>query len=81
MNNSQVNLKVDALEFKALKGDLLLFSLIENNIFKLNSNKTRARGAFCGMGVCQECLVKINKGEKLACQTIIKSDMEVNLNE
>lgn len=35
-------------------------------------------GAYCGMGVCQCCLVKINgRHKRRACQTIVRDGMRV----
>ncbi len=35
-------------------------------------------GAYCGMGVCQCCLVKINgRHKRRACQTIVREGMDV----
>lgn len=35
------------------------------------------RTPFCGMGVCQECRVKINGFRVLACQTLCQQGMRV----
>lgn len=35
-------------------------------------------GAYCGMGVCQCCLVKINgRHKRRACQTVVRDGMTV----
>ncbi|MDI2143272.1 MULTISPECIES: cyanide-forming glycine dehydrogenase subunit HcnA [unclassified Pseudomonas] len=35
-------------------------------------------GAYCGMGVCQCCLVKINgRHKRRACQTVVHDGMQV----
>ncbi|MDH2082051.1 (2Fe-2S)-binding protein [Pseudomonas atacamensis] len=35
-------------------------------------------GAYCGMGVCQCCLVKINgRHKRRACQTVVREGMEI----
>lgn len=36
-----------------------------------------ARSAFCGMGICQECVVTINGMRQLACQTLVHAGMVV----
>lgn len=36
-----------------------------------------ARGAFCLMGVCQECLCRINGARREACRTPLRAGMEV----
>jgi predicted molibdopterin-dependent oxidoreductase YjgC len=36
-----------------------------------------ARTPLCGMGVCQECRVRIDGRVRLACQTVCASGMQV----
>ncbi|UQS16902.1 cyanide-forming glycine dehydrogenase subunit HcnA [Pseudomonas sp. HS6] len=36
-------------------------------------------GAYCGMGVCQCCLVKINgRHKRRACQTVVRDGMHID---
>ena len=35
------------------------------------------RGAFCWMGVCQECVVSVDGCRVEACQTLVSPDLEV----
>ena len=35
------------------------------------------RGAFCGMGICFECRVRVDGCERLACITRVAAGMEV----
>ncbi|MDQ0025712.1 putative molibdopterin-dependent oxidoreductase YjgC [Variovorax paradoxus] len=37
----------------------------------------QARAPFCGMGVCQECRVRIDGRRRLACQTVCVEGMRV----
>jgi succinate dehydrogenase/fumarate reductase-like Fe-S protein len=37
----------------------------------------QARAPVCGMGVCQECRVRVNGQSQLACQTLCAPDMVV----
>lgn len=36
------------------------------------------RAPFCGMGVCQECRVRIDGRRRLACQTVCAEGMRVD---
>ena len=36
-----------------------------------------ARAPLCGMGVCQECRVRVNGQRRLACQTLCTTGMTV----
>ncbi|MDR6888506.1 MULTISPECIES: (2Fe-2S)-binding protein [Variovorax] len=37
----------------------------------------QARAPFCGMGVCQECRVRVDGRRMLACQTVCAEGMQV----
>ncbi|NNE23156.1 MAG: FAD-dependent oxidoreductase [Rhizobiales bacterium] len=46
---------------KARKGESLLAALVASGEYRLReTGDGQVRGPFCGMGVCQECLVEIN---------------------
>lgn len=75
-------IKFGKVEFVASKGELLLFSLMKNKIYSQGKAHDRKRGGFCGMGVCQECLIELENGETaLACQTLVDKDMEIKDDE
>ncbi len=75
-------IKFGTTQFSVKKGELLLFSLMKNNIYSQGKAHGRSRGGFCGMGVCQECLIELENGETaLACQTLVDEDMEIRDDE
>jgi predicted molibdopterin-dependent oxidoreductase YjgC len=37
----------------------------------------QARAPLCGMGICQECRVRVNGHVRLACQTLCAAGMQV----
>jgi sarcosine oxidase subunit alpha len=42
----------------------------------------QARGLFCGMGVCYDCLVTINgMPNQRACMTLVQDRMEIGIDE
>jgi sarcosine oxidase subunit alpha len=42
----------------------------------------QARGVFCGMGVCYDCLVTINgMPNQRACMTLVQDRMEIRIDE
>lgn len=44
---------------------------------KTHQNKAK-RGFYCGMGICQECLVELEDGNKIrACQTLVEPWMKI----
>ena len=56
---------------QARRGESLLASLIASGEYRLRETKEgEYRGPFCGMGVCQECLVEIDGvAAQRACMT------------
>ena len=42
------------------------------------NDHNQIRGAYCGMGVCQCCLVKIDgRHKRRACQTVVRDGMQI----
>ncbi len=70
-SGADVTLEVDGRPVPARIGDTLAASLIEAGITSLRDTTGGAtRGVFCGMGVCNECLVTIDDVEsRRACMT------------
>jgi len=78
MSVNNHTIKFGTMQFQANKGELLLFSLLKNDIYAQGKAQNRNRGGFCGMGVCQECIIELENGETvLACQTLVDKDMEI----
>jgi len=78
MSVNNHTIKFGTMQFQANKGELLLFSLLKNDIYAQGKAHNRNRGGFCGMGVCQECIIELENGETvLACQTLVDKDMEI----
>jgi NADPH-dependent 2,4-dienoyl-CoA reductase/sulfur reductase-like enzyme len=64
-------------------GDSIASALINSGEYGLrNTEGSEKRGLFCGMGVCNECIVKVNGEEGLlACMTPLKPNMEITNQE
>ena len=65
--------------FKARHGDSIAAALTEAGIQTFGEARSgRKRGLFCGMGVCQECLVIVNGARShRACMTQVRNGMVV----
>ena len=51
-------------------------------VLKKSNVRGQARGPFCGMGVCYECLVTINGVPKQrSCMTEVEANMEIQIYE
>jgi D-hydroxyproline dehydrogenase subunit gamma len=45
--------------------------------FTKEKSSTHAKGVYCGIGICFECLVQVNGENLRACQTYLKEDMRI----
>ncbi|MFK7860984.1 MAG: FAD-dependent oxidoreductase [Granulosicoccus sp.] len=69
----------DGREITAEPGDSIAVALAAAGVVRLGQRRSgRARGTFCGMGVCQECLVTVEgqRGQR-ACMVPVRSAMRV----
>ena len=94
----KICLKVDVTSVTAYEGETVHAALTaagirrlnrsESNWSKSNGSKSnhsefnQARGVFCGMGICYECLVTINQlPDQRACMTLVEDQMEIHTDE
>jgi sarcosine oxidase subunit alpha len=76
-----VTFRVDGSEVAAHAGECVAAALLAAGI-KCLGRSARAdtpRGAFCFMGVCQECLVRIDGAPAQACITPVRDGMVIYL--
>jgi len=78
----RVRLRVDGRPITAYSGETVFAALLAEGIKALrNPSKDRsknARGGFCGMGVCQECRVRVDGlPDQRACMTEVRDGMEI----
>ncbi len=66
-----VSITVDGAPLTVRAGDMLATALARAGLLRLrNSPRTGApRGAFCHMGVCQECALHVDGAIRQACLT------------
>jgi sarcosine oxidase subunit alpha len=67
----------------AYEGETIHAALIGAGYRQLSKSKSgEPRGVFCGMGVCYECLVTVNKvPAQQACVTMVEAGMEVEIDD
>ncbi len=72
---------VDGQSLVARAGEPLATALLTNGILKMRNspNQQTPRGAFCLMGVCQECAVYVDNMLQQACMTPVREGMVVEL--
>ena len=76
-----VTLRVDGSEVTAYAGESVAAALLAAGIkrFGRSACADGPRGAFCFMGVCQECLVRIGGASAQACITPVRNGMVIDL--
>jgi len=83
VRGKEISLFVDGQAVKAHEGETVHAALTAGGIKGLkNSQSPDARGVFCGMGICYECLVRINdQPDQRACMTLVQDQMEIYTHE
>ena len=63
----------------AYEGETVAMALWASRIQALRASPKRgeARGVFCGMGVCQECVVLIEGRRRESCLTVVRAGLSV----
>nr|MDJ1018368.1 2Fe-2S iron-sulfur cluster-binding protein [Paracoccaceae bacterium] len=74
-----ISFRFDGRDLSAKPGSSLAAALTEAGIRELRDGPHGSRrGMFCGMGVCQDCLVEVNgKPNRRACMTKVEPGMDV----
>ena len=72
-------IKVNGAPVTAHEGETVHAALTAAGIYPLRQARSgEARGAFCGMGLCCECLVTVNHiPDQRACMTLVRDGMEI----
>jgi len=75
-----VTLRVDGRPLPAFAGESIATALLAAGIRTLRASPGGTpRGLFCGMGVCQDCVVEADGATVPACRTRVREGMEVRL--
>lgn len=75
----QITIRVDGRNISAREGETVHAALTAAGIYRLRRLPDgSARGVFCGMGICYECLVTIDGVPfQRACMTRVRGQMEI----
>jgi succinate dehydrogenase/fumarate reductase-like Fe-S protein len=75
----EVMLRIDGVSLATESGISVAAALARAGLVASRQSVSgMARAAFCGMGVCFECRVRVNGVERLACLTMVAADMEIS---
>jgi hydrogen cyanide synthase HcnA len=75
-------IKIDGSNVDAALGETVLSVMMAAGKRQIMVNDHQIScGAYCGMGICHSCHVKINgRYKQRACQTIVEPNMDINTN-
>lgn len=79
-----MSIRVNGNEIPAYNGETVFAALAASGYKALKTSPVlkQKRGAFCGMGVCFECLVTINgKPNVRSCMCPVENGMEIEVDE
>ena len=79
----KIRIFVNGRETYAYRGETVLAALVTAGYITLRRDKNgQPRGAFCGMGVCYDCLVSINgMPNRRSCMIEVEEGMEIWIDE
>ena len=75
----EVSFSFDGEKLNACEGETLAAALYAQGrrTLRINRDDGGPRGAFCFMGICQECVVLINGRQAEACRTLVREGLVV----
>lgn len=79
-NRKPIEVTLDGRKVTAYEGELVSTILLAEGILSFSRKPTTGRpaGVYCGMGVCYECLVRVNGCPNVrACQTYAVDQMVI----
>lgn len=80
LTGATFDIAVDGKKVKVAEGETLLSAMLATEKRRLMKNDHQCvSGAYCGMGVCHCCHVRVDgKHKQRACQTLAKDGMTVS---
>ncbi|GAA3869529.1 hypothetical protein GCM10022404_19460 [Celeribacter arenosi] len=77
--SEKVTFTFDGMPVEGHDGEMLVSALVRANILTLRHapHDAAPRGAFCCMGLCQECAVVVKGQTVEACRTEVTADLVV----
>ena len=77
----RVSILVGGAAVAAHEGEMLAAALMAAGVrrLRLSPSAQAPRGAFCMMGVCQECAIFVDGEIRQACQVLVREGLRVEL--
>ena len=78
----EVKINVNGKDIIAKEGEMLSAALLRAGYKRFRKSvKGESRSLFCGMGICFECLVRVDGRTVRSCITPVREGMEVQFEE
>jgi D-hydroxyproline dehydrogenase subunit gamma len=76
--SKKITFQFEGEEFSGFEGETISAALLRAGLLNIrNAPSGEARGIFCGMGVCQECVVEV-QGKKIeSCRATLIDGLKV----
>ena len=72
-----VRFRFDGREIEAFAGESVAAALLAAGIRALRDERGGARGLFCAMGICQECVVVVDGRRVESCRIPVRDGLDV----
>jgi D-hydroxyproline dehydrogenase subunit gamma len=78
-----ISIRVDGRDVQAVEGEALIGALHAAGLLTLRASPRGGtpRGAFCFMGACQECRIRVDGRLVLACRETARAGADVRLGD
>ena len=79
----RITITVNGVPVTAHEGETVHAALTAAGITSLRRTRSgESRGVFCGMGLCYECLVTVDRvPDQRACMTLVQEGMEIRTHD
>jgi hydrogen cyanide synthase HcnA len=79
LKRAEMTVRLDGQAVDAAEGETVLTVIQALGLRQVARNDhNQISGAYCGMGICQCCLVKIDgRHKRRACQTLVRPGMQI----
>jgi len=78
-HGSRLSFRFDGEVVEAWEGETIAAALYARGVRALRRSRSAAepRGIYCNMGICYECLVRIDGREERSCMTVVRDGLNV----
>lgn len=72
-----VRFTFDGTEVRAHEGETVAAALWAHGVRAVRSSSAGPRGIYCNMGICFECLVRVDGRAVRSCMTLVSEGLQV----